>query len=114
GEEDGVGVIGLADQARDPDAGEGKKAEGQAKHEADGEFPSYHAPPVAQPHLARGHGANDEGGGLRAGVAAARDDEGHEDGESADGGDEDLEAADGGGSEDAAEEEDDQPGRPLL
>src|SRR5690606_29669099 len=114
GEEDGIRVVGLADQACDPHAADAEHGEEQAEDEPDAELAAHDAPPIAQSDLADGHGADDQCGRLGAGVAAAGDPERHEDGESLDGRDEVLEPADGGSGQHAAEEEDDEPGCALA
>lgn len=60
------------------DAEEADEAEEQAEGEAGEQFAANDAEPIAQANFFEGHGADDEGGGLGAGVAAAADKQGDE------------------------------------
>ena len=53
-------------------------AEDQPERETGQDFAAHHTPPVAEADFAERQGADDERRGLRSGVAAARDDERHE------------------------------------
>src|SRR5690606_30500586 len=72
-EDDGFAAEACDVAGEEPDADEADGAEDGAESEAGGDLAAGDAPPVAEADLVHGHGTDDEGGGLRTGIAAARD-----------------------------------------
>ena len=100
-------------QGLNPGEDEAENGEEAAEHEADEEFSPEDFAPVAEGDVARGHGGDDEGGGLIAGVAAAAHDERDENDQPGPFGELGFVGAQGGGGEHGGGEEDGKPDATL-
>lgn len=109
-----VGTVEVPDRLPEHDAGITDDGEEGAEDEARADLALHDLPPVAEADFADGHGADDQGRGLGAGVAAAADDERDEEGEDDGAGDLFFEVAHGAGGEHFADEEDAKPAATLL
>ena len=107
-------AVGMERRLPEQDAREPDGPEDGAQGEARDQLSPDDAEPVAQPYLAQRHRADDERRRLRARVAAAGNDQGHEEREHQRFVDLFLEEAHRGGREHLAEEERRQPARALL
>ena len=106
-------VVVPAELLPEDDADEADAAEDGAEGEAGGELAERDAPPVLERELAQRERADDERGGLRAGIAAGADDERDEEREHHRLADLPLEEAHRGGGEHLAEEERGEPAGAL-
>src|SRR5262249_42534106 len=110
GDQEVVLPVEVEEELPGQDADEAQGGEEEPEREAGHELAPDDAPPVAQLELAEREGAYYQCGGLRAGVAAAADDEGNEEGEDDAGGSAPLrEEAHGPRREHLAQEQPRQP-----
>src|SRR5947209_8035065 len=69
-------AIGAAYPLPDQDASQADQGENRAEGDSSQNFPADHTKPIAQAHLAKRDGPDNQGAGLGAGIAAAADNQG--------------------------------------